>query len=217
MKVAAVIPTRNEQDTISALVGDLCAFCDRIIVADDSTDQTERRASYAGAETFILRGGLSVAYGGADKFIPSDWWVLHIDAGGSHDVMEAIDLVDIAAKLEYDVVIGSRFVPGARYLGNPTRRRMSQLASAMMNAVTPYDIGDWTSGLRVYSPTARAWIRGHPFYAHGHAWQIEALWWCLRNDCIVTEHAVTYTAGASHLDRERLREALRLWWLIARS
>jgi glycosyltransferase involved in cell wall biosynthesis len=215
MHVAAIVPTMNEAETIGELCDHLLRFCDGVIVADDSIDQTAYLAREAGALTLHSGHGLAGAYHAADLRVPLDWHVLHMDAGGSHRFMDAVDLVDVSALRDDDVVIGSRFVEHAKYVGNPRRKRLSKFAARMMNVVTHQRIRDWTSGFRVYSPRARDLIRSHDFYAQGHAWQIESLWECVKNGCSIHEHPVSYIAGRSHFNRERAREAVSLWATIA--
>ncbi len=212
--VGAVVPTKDESETVGGLVTDLLKFCDSVVVADDSDDDTAKRAQSVGALVVRASGGLDEAYWFGMQALPQDWWTLTIDAGGSHDPWEARSLVDHATA---DVTIGSRFCYGADYLGRPNRRRLSKVAARMMNVATGWDIKDWTSGLRVYSPKARAILAEHQFRTKGHAWQIESLWALKSAGLSVVEVPITYTAGRSHMDAERAREALGLWARIALS
>jgi dolichol-phosphate mannosyltransferase len=51
----------------------------------------------------------------------------------------------------FDVVIGSRFQPGARVVGvNPLRQLMTKSASWLMRALFPMGVRDFTCGYRAY-------------------------------------------------------------------
>lgn len=215
MQVAAVVPTCDEAETIGPLVRTLDQFCDMVVVADGSNDDdTWTAAEDAGALVVYDHGGLGSSYREAWEQIPTTWHVLHIDAGGSHDPYEARDMIDLAAE-GFDCVIGSRFTLNGKHLGSRRRRWSSKLASSALNLISLGDIGDWTSGFRVYSPRAREILRNVEFTTWGHAWQIEALW-ALRNQGMrVVEHGITYRPSGSHLSSQRVSEAFKLYWRLA--
>lgn len=219
MYLGAVVPTIDEGETITDLVHALDRFCDLVIVADAPVGQefrTELAAQRAGARAMrIAKPGLDAAYRFAGYLVPEDWYVLHIDAGGSHDPLAAYEMCDLADQ-GFDVVIGSRFCPGGQHLGTRRRRLSSRFAAGMMNLISFLDIDDWTSGYRIYSPRAREVIREHDFASVGHAWQIEALWACTQAGMRIVEHPITYRPSASRLSAKRVGEAGRLYGRLIR-
>ena len=219
MMLGVVVPTKNEADTIGPLVKELDKIADKIVVsnAGESTDRGDEVAFSAGAEVINCRQpGLGYAYWTAWGRIPDDWYVGHIDAGGSHDPQDLVDMVDIAAWNGYDLVIGDRFGLGGEHHGTWRRRVSSQLAAWMMNLISQAHFNDWTSGLRIYSPRAREVLSQHTFTTEGHAWQIESLWVCRQAGLKICEVPIVYRPSTSHLSAKRVREAIGLWWRLAR-
>ncbi len=193
MYVGAVIPSLNEPDA-DELAMTLIRACDSVEI--------------------VTEPGLGPAYlHGWDAIDPS-WWIVHIDAGGSHDPADVYPMLELAEE-GFDVVIGSRFVRSGEHHGPWRRRVTSRLAAAALNLISLQDISDWTSGYRVYSPKARAAIKAHTFTTTGHAWQIEALWVCLQAGCRIVEHPIVYRSSVSHLSSGRVREAAALYWRLA--
>ena len=131
MTTAAIITTRNEEDTIGPLVTALKSHYDVLVIDDASEDDTYNVALNAGAmaRPHLLRTGIgpSLMEGwrwalgrGADS-------IVQLDAGGSHDPAEAGRLV--SALQDFDMVIGSRFLPGSGYIGNVKRAALTPLCN----------------------------------------------------------------------------------------
>lgn len=214
---AAIVPTMNEAETIGRLVRALDRFCDLVVVVDSSDTATTREsAKAAGADyaSHILPGSLGRAYSYGWGYIPRDWYVGHIDAGGSHDPADLCDMLDMAAHDDIDLLLGDRFGIGGEHRGKWHRKVTSRLASAALNLISFADYDDWTSGLRVYSPKAREILSRHDFTTSGHAWQIEALWVCRQAGLKIAEYPIIYKASPSHLSSSRVREAGGLWWRL---
>lgn len=227
MYVAAIIPTIDESETIGALVRTLDKTCDQIMVSDSSDNpfETFNAAADAGAlSRHVPRSmGLAGAYAWGGFKVDPDWYVVHIDAGGSHDPYDVGPMLDIAAK-GVDCVIGSRFCEGGEHHGPWKRRVTSRIASRALNVINgawdpngQYYVADWTSGFRVYSPAAREVLARHEFKAQGHAWQIEALWTIFAAGLRVAEFPIVYESSVSHLSSGRVKEAWSLYWTLARS
>ncbi|MBM3664951.1 MAG: glycosyltransferase family 2 protein [Actinobacteria bacterium] len=158
MRAAVVIPARDEQDAIGAVVCEArSAMPDaRVIVVDDAShDCTAARAQETGADVLLLRthagyaGALRAGYRSALEE-PLDA-VLQMDGDGQH---RAADLPRLMAGLEAcDLVLGSRFMgpsPGYRI---PAVRRAGMAACRWMaREAGGLDLTDPTSGLRALRP-----------------------------------------------------------------
>lgn len=204
----ALVTTLNEADTIGPLVSVLKEMCDRVVVVDDarSTDGTEAVAHAFGADTYVdieARGiGPALLLGLAHL---RGSRVAVIDAGGSHDPYD----IPFMAHYTTDVVIGSRFVPGAHYTGRPARSLASRAYARACNRRTGAEIRDWTSGFRLYSPKAvNAILEARP-RERMHAFQPAALAACLRAGCSVAEQPIRYRAGRSSMNRKVAWEAVK--------
>lgn len=216
--IGAVITTRNEAGTIRALVSELRAngFAPVVVVDDQSDDHTLDFAFDAGAKTLSNLSrygiGLSLMRGWHWAILANCDYIVQIDAGGSHDPNEAMDLVELARATGAGVVIGSRFCKGARYTGNPKRALMSRLAAFMCNlAQHGAHYSDWTSGYRVFSRRALETLLPIQYRGRMHEWQIEVLARAGEAGLRIVEAPITYSAGRSSFNRKVAWAAFQMW------
>jgi dolichol-phosphate mannosyltransferase len=205
---AALVTTFNEADTIGPLVRALKKLVDRVMVVDDpaTKDNTEAIAAASGAETILDCQAYGIGpclMAGFRQLVGNR--VVVIDAGGSHDPWA----IPFMLKYRADVVIGSRFIPGARYAGSPHRKRASKAYAKACNHLTRKEIADWTSGYRVYSPRAVSTILLAKPSARMHAWQVQSLVACVNGNCTVAEYPITYRGGRSSMNASVAWEAVK--------
>jgi len=118
-KITFVLPTRDEEKTIGAVINELKTECahnnleiQQIIVADDSKDRTREIAKELGA-TIIIGGGQGLGqavYRGlkASLRFEADV-VVSLDTDGQVDLSELPRFVNPILKDRADLVVGSRF------------------------------------------------------------------------------------------------------------
>lgn len=212
--VCVVITALNEADSVGALVYYFRGRGYDVVVVDDgSTDQTGEIAARNGASVIRHNApqGISAALVEAWKFGMMDGShrrFIQIDAGGSHDPEQADRLLSVKA----DIVIGSRFVPCALYIGNKRRALMSRIAARMCNfAKAKNKLSDWTSGYRVFSRETIGRLCYQHYSSRGHAWQIEVLTRAIRYGMSIKEAPITYVAGRSSLNIKSIDEAFCAW------
>lgn len=148
-KLLAVIPARDEDPTVGAVVRDVqrALDCPVVVVDDASTDRTRENAAAAGATVISLPFSLG-AWGATQaglRYARQQNFDLAVtlDADGQHhaDSIPAL----LAAMADTDVVIGAC----------PERlSRAKQVAWAYFRWLTGLPIKDFTSGLRVYNRRA---------------------------------------------------------------
>lgn len=227
MSTAVCITTFNEAPTIGKLVRSFRQFDYRVIVVDDgSMDYTMQLALDAGADVAQTHGNYGIA-----KSLLLAWrmalddptcdTIIQIDAGGSHMPYEHTLLLD-ARRAGADVVIGSRFLRGSKYI-KPTdsvtgkrigtfRPFLSRVAASMCNfAQSGSHIHDWTSGYRVFSRRAAKYLLTKNYYAKMHGWQIEVLAHAQAKGFTVKEVPICYVAGRSSFNRHVAHEAFLTW------
>lgn len=216
--MVVIIPALNEAGTIGGLVKSLKeAGRDVIVVNDGSSDGTGLLAAMNGARVVdhTETRGIKASILDGFRLAMSDGLNRRfavMDAGGSHDPNQLGRLENINA----DIVIGSRFCPGAEYIGNPKRARASRIAAAAMNFASHRKITDWTSGYRIYSRAAVGALMYRNYYATGHAFQIEALTLAIRVGLLtIGEAPITYRAGRSSLRWNSIEQAAFLWLEMA--
>lgn len=216
MKTVVCITTYNEQETISGLVLRLRSMgYDVIVIDDSSTDDTAYNAHIAGAhvEVTTQRLGIGPCMASAWRLALDKNYqrIAQIDAGGSHNPHFLPPMVEGEA----DVVIGSRFMPGAEYIGRGWRKWLSKAAAMACNFAQPgMKVSDWTSGYRVFSPKAIETLLQHPYKAVMHAWQIETLARAGGAKLNIVEMPITYKAGKSSFNWHVALEAFRTWLYI---
>ena len=109
-RVAVVIPTFNEAESIAAVVAEMPRdVVDRIIVADGgSTDGTPDKARRAGAEVISAGRGYGLACLKGAQAADSNGIVVFMDGDGADDPAVMEELVGPVRSGAYDFVIASR-------------------------------------------------------------------------------------------------------------
>jgi glycosyltransferase involved in cell wall biosynthesis len=138
MRVCAVIPALNEEETIADVVSAMPRqIIDDIIVVDNgSTDATAERATAAGARIVKepLRGYGRACAAGVAALLPDCEIVVFLDGDGS-DCPELVDLlIKPIVDSKFDFVIGSR-TRGERQAGSMNFQQIvaGRLAGLMIN------------------------------------------------------------------------------------
>jgi dolichol-phosphate mannosyltransferase len=141
--LSVIIPTYNERKNIAPLVesvldvlGDTAS--EVLVVDDNSPDGTalvvERLAACDPRVRLVARAGklglASAVFAGAEA--AKGEYICSMDADFSHDPEELSRMLKMACN-GADVVIGSRFVPGSLFVGQPFARR---LISGLFNGAT---------------------------------------------------------------------------------
>jgi glycosyltransferase involved in cell wall biosynthesis len=156
MKVVAVIPAFNEEQTLATVVARTRPYVDEVVVVDDgSRDHTSEVALQAGAVCYrhgINRGlGATLGTGFMAALSRGADVVISLDADGQHDPAEIPRFVE-AVRDGADVVIGSRLLDPK---GMPWYR---QIANHLGNLVTWFLFGiyvtDSQSGYRAFAADA---------------------------------------------------------------
>lgn len=156
MKVLAIIPAYNEEESIVATVEEFLATqtgCDYVIINDGSSDQTLSICQSHGYNVVShptnlgLTGGFQtgVKYGLANGYDA----VIQFDADGQHVPTYIPLLVEEMTKNSSDIVIGSRFVDAKKSFS--ARMIGSRLIHVIIRLTTGQAIADPTSGMRLYN------------------------------------------------------------------
>lgn len=154
---AVVIPARNEESTVGAVVTAALEQVAHVLVVDNaSSDGTAEAATYAGAEVLPAPSpvglGVALATGLRHCFLVGYSDVATLDADGAHDpgVLPSVFAHHYAS--EADLTIGSRVLASPTDVVFPSAKFDANVfASRVMNAATGMRITDVASGLRVVS------------------------------------------------------------------
>ena len=156
MRVLAIIPAFNEEDSIASTVNEFLLAqtgCDYLVVNDGSTDSTEAiccRNGYSHV-THPTNLGLTGGFQTGVKYALEHNYdaVIQFDADGQHVPSFIPRMISEMDEKEADIVIGSRFVENSKSLS--ARMIGSRLITAIIKLTTGKTIADPTSGMRLYN------------------------------------------------------------------
>jgi glycosyltransferase involved in cell wall biosynthesis len=183
MRVLAILPTYNEADNISLLIPELLKLPLSVCVVDDaSPDGTGAITdAWAAKEPRVHpvhrqgKFGLGTAYVAGFHYALDHGYdaALTMDADFSHNPKY------IPAMLErirqYDLVIGSRYVPGGNVLYPFHRRLMSKMANTAARITLGLKPRDCTAGFRLYRAKVLETVPIDSVFSNGYSFLIEML------------------------------------------
>jgi len=219
-KTLVVIPTYNESKNIEKLLSQLNQFhLDILVVDDNSPDQTSKFIKINpnfNKSIYVIdrpkKMGLGSAYREGFAWAINNQYqsVAQMDADFSHRIEDLSKLLSF--KEDFGLVLGSRYVEGGKTDGwNIRRKLLSKYANKITNYVTSSNIGDMTSGFRVYSREALEKIDFSTTKTDGYSFQIEMLVRALNQEIKIKEVPITFEDredGKSKLDSKIIIEAI---------
>ncbi len=218
-----IIPTYNEKENIADLVGQVMALplagLEAVIVDDNSPDGTGDIADalaeeYSGRVHVVHRPGklgLGTAYIAGFKAALSrrPQRIMTMDADFSHNPAYIPAMVE--ASTYFDLVIGSRYVPGGG-AENCTLLRilLSKGANFLAKTLLGLYAGDCTAGFRCYRRVVLETIPLDAIFSNGYSFLIEMLFLTQQAGFTVGEVPITFanrTRGASKISRDEIIKA----------
>ena len=221
MKSVVVIPTYNERENIGLLVADVLALpldIQVIVVDDNSPDGTgellDDMASRVPDLHVIHRPGklgLGTAHvAGFRSALSMDVeCVISMDADFSHHPRYVPDLV--AAAREWDIVIGSRYVPGGGAVDcGLNRTLLSRGANSCARLLLDLHAHDCTAGFRCYRREVLENAGLDRIFSNGYSFLIEILYKCQRLGYSVSEVPIIFEnrqRGSSKISKTEIFRA----------
>jgi dolichol-phosphate mannosyltransferase len=225
VRVLVVLPTYNEAENVCGIierVREVLPKADILVVDDNSPDQTAELAEKMGerlGHVEVLRrpvkAGLGSAYRdgfrwglarGYDAFV-------EMDSDFSHD---ASDLPALLAPLSdgFDVVIGSRYVPGGSIPDwSVLRRFISRAGNLYADWMLGLGVKDSTAGFRAYRASLLSDIDLSSVRAGSYGFQVEMTYLALRAGARIREVPIRFidrTLGKSKMSSATVVEAFLL-------
>jgi dolichol-phosphate mannosyltransferase len=193
-----------------------------LIIDDGSPDGTgakvrELQSEFLGRLFLIERQGklgLGTAYITGFKWAleRNYQYIFEMDCDFSHNPEDLIRLHGSCAKQNYDVAIGSRYVPGGGFVNWPKDRiRLSKSASIYVNLVTWIGIKDPTAGFICYKRKVLEAIDLDKIRFIGYAFQIEMKFAAKRLGFSFVEVPIIFTErveGVSKMSRNIIKEGI---------
>ncbi len=225
VKTRVVVPTYNEKENLPYLVTRLLAQpldLGIIIVDDASPDGTGEIADRLAAEhdnrvQIVHRAGklgLGTAYiAGFQQALlePDVDLIVTMDADFSHPPEKIPEMVAKVAE-GYDLVIGSRYVPGGRAVECTLPRRMlSWGANAFARVLLSLKVRDTTAGFRCYRREVLVSIALDEIFSDGYSFLMEMLYKVQRRGWRIGEVPIVFhnrQQGVSKISRAEIYKAL---------
>lgn len=224
MKTYVIIPTYNERQNLERLIQRLLnqpADLRVIVVDDNSPDGTGEiadRLADAHPNRVLVRHrqgklGLGTAYiAGFHKAIETEAdLIVTMDADFSHPP-ERIPAMIEKAQSGYDVVIGSRYVPGGATVECTLPRKiLSWGANAFARTLLGLQAHDATAGFRCYHRKVLTSISLDDIFSDGYSFLIEMLYKVQRQGWQVGEVPIVFhnrQQGVSKISRAEIYKAL---------
>ncbi|MET7752284.1 polyprenol monophosphomannose synthase [Micromonospora sp. NPDC005367] len=221
-RVLVVIPTYNEADNVSDIVGRVRRETPavEILVADDNSPDGTGVIADALAATdprvHVLhrkgKEGLGAAYLAGFEWARERGYdaVVEMDADGSHAPEDLPAL--LSAARDADVVIGSRWTRGARVVNWPLRRlALSRCGNLYARLALGMPVSDATGGYRVYRRGALDAMDLSSVCSQGYSFQVELSRLAHRAGMRIVEVPITFAErehGSSKMNALIVAEAL---------
>ncbi|HLK35808.1 MAG TPA: polyprenol monophosphomannose synthase [Polyangiaceae bacterium] len=228
-RTLVVSPTYNEKENLPRLVDAVrhaLPDADLLVVDDNSPDGTGALADSLAAKDGHVRVihrsgklGLGTAYVQAflDGLARGYARFFEMDADLSHDVRYLPDFVR-ALDEGYDVVIGSRNIPGGGVEGwGMGRHFISKGGSFYSRTILGLPIRDLTSGYKAFTARALEAIGLADVHSNGYSFQIEMTYRAIRRGMRVKEVPIVFvdrTLGRSKMSRRIFLEAVGMVWKL---
>jgi len=224
VKTSVIVPTYNEKENIVPLVEQLLALQidpKVIIVDDNSPDGTGDIADQLAADNpgrvhVIHRAG---KLGLGTAYIAGFHYAIHaqrdliitMDADFSHPPERIPALVE-KARAGFDLVIGSRYVPGGKAVECTLARKMlSWGANAFARTLLGLKAHDTTAGFRCYQRQVLEDIALDEIFANGYSFLMEMLYRVQRKGWKIGEVPIVFhnrQQGVSKISRNEIYRAL---------
>jgi hypothetical protein len=134
-----------------------------------------------------------------------------MDADFSHSPESLPDLLDLAAQ-GYDLVVGSRYVPGGAVVGSTAPRKLiSYGANWLARIILGIDVRDCTAGFRCYQRHVLETIDLDAIFSSGYSFLIEMAFLCEQAGFRLGEVPITFvnrTEGASKISKSEIYKAI---------
>tara|TARA_B100001121_G_scaffold301266_1_gene312169 strand:+ start:2768 stop:3496 length:729 start_codon:yes stop_codon:yes gene_type:complete len=214
-----VIPTYNEIDNIEDFVNQIIKINVDILIVDDNSpdgtgDLVQKLSENLSQVNLLKRSGklgLGSAYRDGFKWGLNEGYkyLIEMDADFSHSFSDLNNILQNSKN--FDVVIGSRYIPGGGSNGWDFKRNLlSSYANKLSKVLLRSKINDMTSGFRSYSSEALNEINYFSTKSDGYSFQIEMTIRSIEKKLSIKEVPIIFTErslGNSKMSKKIVYEA----------
>ena len=214
-----VIPTYNEIDNIKDFINQIIKINVDILIVDDNSpdgtgDLVQKLSENLSQVNLLKRSGklgLGSAYRDGFKWGLNEGYkyLIEMDADFSHSFSDLNNILQYSKN--FDVVIGSRYIPGGGSNGWDFKRKLlSSYANKLSKVLLRSKINDMTSGFRSYSSEALNEINYFSTKSDGYSFQIEMTIRSIEKKLSIKEVPIIFTErslGNSKMSKKIVYEA----------
>ena len=214
-----VIPTYNEIDNIKDFINQIIKINVDILIVDDNSpdgtgDLVQKLSENLSQVNLLKRSGklgLGSAYRDGFKWGLNEGYkyLIEMDADFSHSFSDLNNILQNSKN--FDVVIGSRYIPGGGSNGWDFKRKLlSSYANKLSKVLLRSKINDMTSGFRSYSSEALNEINYFSTKSDGYSFQIEMTIRSIEKKLSIKEVPIIFTErslGNSKMSKKIVFEA----------
>ena len=214
-----VIPTYNEIDNIKDFINQIIKINVDILIVDDNSpdgtgDLVQKLSENLSQVNLLKRSGklgLGSAYREGFKWGLNEGYkyLIEMDADFSHSFSDLNNILQNSKN--FDVVIGSRYIPGGGSNGWDFKRKLlSSYANKLSKVLLRSKINDMTSGFRSYSSEALNEINYFSTKSDGYSFQIEMTIRSIEKKLSIKEVPIIFTErslGNSKMSKKIVYEA----------
>lgn len=220
-----IIPTYNEIENIQLILRSIFSLNQdyHVLVVDDSSpdgtaDEVEKLISFYPEQLFIKKRkgkqGLGTAYISGFKWAIEKGYeyIFEMDADFSHSPADLEHLYNACKIDNYDVAIGSRYVPGGKIENWPLDRHIYSKGGALYTRlITFMPVKDPTAGFVCYKRKVLDAINFNEIKFVGYAFQIEMKFAAWKLGFKLKEVPITFIdrkIGVSKMSKRILKEGV---------
>ena len=220
MKIIAIIPAYDEEETVANVIKDTLPYVDEVIVINDgSTDATKEVAEFAGADVIdniVNRGlGETIKKGYEEALKRDADIIVQLDADGQYLSKEIPLLIQPILNNEADLVLGSR-LENIRYNMPILKRFGNKAFSHVLRILTGADVKDGQTGFRAM----RREVLEMAMPANKYTYTQEMIIKTAKEGWRIKSVPITFVervGGESRLIANPLSYAWRSWTIIIRT
>ncbi len=228
MSLLIVVPTYNERDSLPLLIPglrDTVPDAHILVVDDNSLDGTGALADEMAARDSAIQVLHRTTKDGIGRaYIAGLTWglergyqrLIQMDADLSHDPQYLPAMLEASGA--YDLVLGSRYVPGGGTLNwGWGRRVLSRGGSLYARTILALPIRDLTGGFKCWRRTVLEDIDLATVRSNGYSFQIEMTYRALLGGHSVTEIPIVFAdriEGHSKMSKRIVVEAMGMVWKL---
>lgn len=222
--ISIIIPSFNESENIRVLLKHIFKRYPsyKVFIVDDSNKIENKKTAknisrYKNAvliSRFSKLGRGSAILLGMKEALKdkSMQYLIEMDSDLAHDPDEIIRFLEKIGEKKYDLVIGSRYLPGSRIVHiTKNRTILSRVINMFLKIWLNVQVSDFTSGFRLYSRKAAKFIVNSKIKSKGFITLSETLYKINRKKMLICEVPITWNYrifGKSNVNNVELLKSL---------